>query len=374
MKRYAEFDEFDVISPQSQSQPIDLKPYFQVIVKNWKKILVWAVCGCVIGIIIGFSKPKTFTSTAVAAPELATRSTLSSGLNSLASLAGVNMNSLAITDAMHPDLYPVVISSRDFCIGLFDVPVSFTHADTLVQTDLYDYVLNYTKVPWYGYVLSFPGIALGTVKGWFEKDAEEELEGYSTIDPLQLTKQQEAVVKAISKSISAGVEKKTYVLSVQATFQDRMVAAQVANAVVDHLRSFVVKYRCDKAMDNVDYYEKLAEQTHEEYMQAQRAYAKYLDSNRGEQTSSAQVQRQLLQNEAQLKYQIYNSAAQNLLSARAKVQQEAPVLVVVQSAMAPKNGSPSKKKLALIWFIIGAALCYVWLIWKKEPTNEEEKQ
>ena len=334
---------------------IDLKPYFKRVLKGRKTILAWAVLGAVFGIVMGISKPRTYTSTAVIAPELVTRSTLSSGFNSLASLAGINMNNVAVTDAMHPDLYPVIIKSRDFYLNLFDMPVSFTNADTLVSTTLYDYVAHYNKTPWYSYVFGLPRIAVGAVKSLFVKDEESEaVEGSAAvIDPIILTRQQENVVRALSASVTASVEKKSYVITIRVTMQDRVIAAQVANAVVENLRNFVVKYRTEKALENVAYYQTLRDQTNEEYIKAQRAYAAYLDSNRGEQTSSAQVQRQLLQNEAQLKYQIYNSASQNLLAARAKVQQEAPVLAVIQNGTAPLDGKPSKVRLAIIWFLLG---------------------
>lgn len=368
MKKFEEIDFDEIEEAGNDSQQIDFKPYVSLVLKNWKKIGIWAICGAVFGIIIGFSTPKTFTSRTIVAPELATRSTLSSGLNSLANLAGVNMNSMAITDAMHPDLYPVVMKSADFNIGLFDTPVSFTHADTLVTTDLYDYIANYTKTPWYLYVLGFPRLCIESVKGIFSKDdAEEEFdnsEGHEHMDSLRLTRQQENVVKALSKSIQASVERKTYAISVSVKLQDRMVAAQVANAVIDNLREFVVNYRTEKAKENVDYYEKLREQTHDEYMNAQRAYARYVDAHQGNSTRSSQVQLQFLQNEAQLRYQIYNSTSQNLLAARAKVQQESPVLVVIQSAMAPINGQPSKVKLTLLWMIIGTCAGIALILWK----------
>lgn len=355
MKQFDDFDEIDDIGPATPN--IDFKKYFDLALRNWKKILLWGVCGLLFGIIIGFSTPKTFTSTAIVAPELATRSTLSSGLNSLANLAGVNMNNMAITDAMHPDLYPVVIKSRDFYLDMFDLPVTFINADTLVCTDLYDYMANYNKRPWYGYVLGFPHIAMGAMKGLFaKKDEFDDAEGHAIIDTLRLTRQQEGVVKALAKSVNVSVERKSYVITISATMQDRVIAAQFANAVVENLKNFVVKYRMEKSLENIAYLEKMREQTHREYLDAQNKYARHMDANRGQQTSSAKVKQQILQNEAQNAYQIYTSTAQNLLAAKVKVKQEAPVLVVIQKGMAPQNGKPSKIKLGLLWGILAGAV------------------
>lgn len=334
---------------------IDLKAYFLRVVRSWKSILVWALCGGVLGVAIGLSQPKKFTATTVVAPEITTRSSLGGSLSSLASLAGVNVNSMALTDAMHPDLYPVVINSTDFYLGLLDMPVSFVHDGTPVHTDLYDYVANYTKIPWYSYVLGFPRRVIEVVKDRFaKKDLSLAPEGEGGGPSLMLDKKKEQVVKFLRRSVKATVEKRTYVLSVQATLQNRVIAAQLANAVVDHLQQFVIDYRTEKAKANVEYFEKLYEETHEEYLTAQRTYARYADTHQGSLTRSSQVQQQHLQNEAQLKYQMYYSTAQNLLTARAKVQQEAPVLVVIQHALAPHNGKPSKVKLAMVWMALAA--------------------
>ena len=92
----------------------------------------------------------------------------------------------------------------------------------------------------------------------------------------------------------------------------------------------------------------------------------YVDSHKGFVMQSSMIEQQRLQNIANLKFQMYNQTAQNLLMARAKVQLEAPVLVVIQPGMAPHKGSPSKVKLAMLWFILGALVCGGVLCWKAD--------
>ncbi len=367
MKEFEEFDDFD----ERQEKSIDFMPYVRKVLRNWKIVLLWAFVCALFGIMIGFSTPRTYTTRAVVAPELATRSTLGSGLNSLASLAGVSMNSLALTDAMHPDLYPEVIRSTNMLISLFDMPVAVETKDSVVHTDLYDYMVTYTKRPWWTFVMGLPRMAIDGVKSWFvEKDEFDDADGHEHVDSLRLTRQQERVIKALSKNISASVEKKTYVLSIKVTMQDPVIAAQVANQIIDNLRLFVVEYRTGKSRENVDYYKKIAQETKESYLAAQRAYAYYADSHQGINSRSTRIYEQQLQNEAQLRYQMYNQTVQNLLAAEAKVQQESPVLVIVQPGIAPHIGKPSKVRLAVIWFVLGACLSVVWIIWRSRKETE----
>ena len=361
-----EFDEYDIVEETKDESPSELIPLMKKAIKSWKKILLWALIASVIGIVIGLSIPKTFTSRAVIAPEIMTRSS-TGGLSSLASLAGINMNTMALTDAMHPDMYPAIINSTNFYVSLFDLPVSFEKRDSVVNTDLYDYMANYYKSPWWGYVLGLPHMAAAGVKSLFsKKEDEDEALGHAVIDTLRLTKEQERVVKSLSKSITATVEKRTYLLTIGVTMQDRDIAAQVANAVVDNLKEFVTNYRTEKAKENRDYYKDLYDQTRADYLAAQRAYTYYMDTHQGTMSKSAQVYQTQLQNEAQLRFQMFSQTAQNLQNAEAKVQLESPVLVVIQPGVAPHAGKPSKVKLAILFFILGAALCFGWICWRKE--------
>jgi len=370
MSKYDDFDDFDDFGPERA--PVNLKPYIELALKKWKTILLWAVIGAAFGIMIGFSTPKTFTSETVVAPELATRSTMSGGLNALSSLAGINMNSLAITDAMHPDLYPEVIRSVNMCISLFDLPVAVETKDSTVHTDLYDYIVNYNKAPWWAYVFGLPRKGIEWVKGWFTPEDElDDAEGYASIDTLRLTREQELVIASLRKSITAAVAKRSYVLSVKVTMQDRVIAAQVANAVIDRLQEFVVAYRTEKSRKDLNYFKTLYEQRHSEYVAAQRAYAYYADSHQGTSSRSSRIYEQQLQNEAQLHYQMFNQTAQNLIAAEAKVQQKAPVLVTIQQAFASRKGKPSKVKLAMLWFVLGAVFGAAMVILKNAGSLKE---
>ena len=74
----------------NDEQEIDI---MEMISKLWKRrsmIIKWCIVGAVIGLIAGFSIPKTYTAGVTLAPELQQRT--SSGVSSIASMMGVNLN------------------------------------------------------------------------------------------------------------------------------------------------------------------------------------------------------------------------------------------------------------------------------------------
>lgn len=329
---------------------------------KWKFILAVASISAIVGMAIGFGIPRTYVSTATMAPELTTRNT-AGGLTSLANLAGINMNSLAVTDAMHPEMYPAIVKSPNFMISLFDLPVSVNTDEGPVQTDLYDYVLNYTRQPWWQPIIGFPFMLKDMIMSLFEKDADsfESAEGHQNMNAIRLTREQELVAKSLGKAITITVEKKTYIIKISAKMQDRMIAAQVANAATERLQRFVIDYRTERTRHNVEYYTKMVEDTKADYLKTQREYARYVDSHQSMSMRSYEVEAQRLQNEANLRYQMYNSMSQQLLQTEAKLQLESPVLVVIQPGLAPQIGKPSKVKIMILFFILGFIGACAWI-------------
>ncbi len=330
--------------------------------RNWKAIVSWALVGILIGLLVGLSTPKTYSVKVLVAPEITSRSTIGS-LNSIASLAGIRSGTMTMTDAMHPNIYPDVLHSTAFLSELFSMPVAVETKDSLVHTDLYNYIATYNKTPWWKVPLGWPDKIKAWVKGLFIESADaEESEGYEVLDPLRLTKQQESVVNAISNSIVSSVDKKSYLLSIQVTMQDPVVAADLSNAVVERLQGFVNGYRTSREQENLDYLIGLEAQNKKDYKAALNRYSHYVDSHHGIVSNSSKAVEQQLQNEVNFLYQIYNQTTQKLLESKAKVQQETPVLAVVQPGIPPHNGQPSTSRTIIVFMLLGIALRLAWVV------------
>lgn len=364
----AAMEENNYTAPAAQQEDydeIDIMELLRKLLKEWKLILKWCGIAAVVGLVAGFSIPKEYSVNSELAPEIVSRSA-SSSLSSLASMAGINLSSVSTADAVYPDLYPDIVSSTPFVVELFPVQVDFKNRKEELRTDYYTYLKDYTRNPWWNKVIKAPMKALGWFMGLF-REKEEPVEGFAELNPSALTKEQEGIAKAIRQSVTLTVDKKTSVISLAVSAQDPRVAARISEEIITRLQTYVVNYRTEKSRKDLSCYEDLYEEARADYYEAQQRYASYVDRNQGVVLQRVRTEQERLQNEMNLKYNLYNSCAQQLQAAKAKVQLETPVFAVIKPPQVPlQRSKPSKAKILVIFVFLGGVVAAVWILWGRD--------
>lgn len=348
-----------------EDDEIDIIELIRKLLGNWKKLLLWALAGLAVGIVVDLGTVRTYTVNTKMAPEVAVKGGGSS-LGSLASLAGVNLSSGSGTDAVYPSLYPNIVASTPFRVELFSLPVEFSYKKEAVSTDLYDYILHYTKESWLSVALSFPKKAIKAVKRTIKGKRTAGVQGYADVDPYELTSEQSRVAHALAEGISLSVDKKDGSINTSVTMQDPHVAAALATEVMNRLQKYVADYRTEKARHDLVYFEQLRDAAREEFYSAQQKYARYVDANQGVVLQRVKIEQERLQNESNLKFQIYNQTEQQVQAAKAKVQQDTPVCAVIQPASVPRNSSPSSSKILFVAVLLAVIIGAFWILLGKD--------
>lgn len=350
---------------EEQYDEIDLMELLRKLLSHWKMVLVWGLAAAVVGVGIGFSIPREYSAGAKLAPETVSKN--NGSLSSLASMAGINLSTMSTSDAVYPELYPEIVASNPFIVDLFSIPVTFEHKDGIMRTDLYEYVKEYTRSPWWSAVVSAPMKALGWLMNLLRGGEKEKVEGYSDVDPAALTLEQERIAKAIRESISIVVDKKTGVITASVVAQDPSVAATLASELIDRLQNYVSAYRTEKSRKDLQYYEQLYDEAKVAYYDAQQRYARYVDANHGVVLQSVRTEEDRLRNEMELNFSLYNTCAQQLQMAKAKVQMETPVYAVINPPTMPlESFKPSKMKMMVVFAFLGVMCVSVWILWGKD--------
>ena len=224
----------------------DIVPLLRRVWSDRRRLIRNCVIAGVVGVIVAFSIPREYDSTVVLAPE-ASKSSAHSGLSSLASFAGVNMSNMASDDALYPELYPQIVGSTTFLSDLYEMKVN--SADGVINTSLYDYILNKQSVPWWEYILLVP---VKIKKMLFPKEVGApslpENVTYCTY-----SEQQFSVINKLRKTVWTSVDVGNNVITISVVMQDPKIAAQVADRVASLLQEYVTKYRTNKAQKDYIY-------------------------------------------------------------------------------------------------------------------------
>lgn len=346
---------------------IDLIGILRKIIGIRKTIYKAAGIGLVIGIIVAISIPKQYTVGVTLSPEMG--NTKGSGLSGLAASflgSGVSMNEG--TDALNASLSADIVSSTPFLLELSTMKIPALKGGTMTL----NVYLDEESSPWWGYVISFPGMVISGVKSLFTKeDSETVFFEKVNQNMIELSRKDSHKIESLKRRITASVDKKTSMTTVSVTLQNPKVAAVVADSVVRKLQEYIIDYRTSKAKEDCLYWEKLFKERQQEYYDAQKKYADYMDSHDNIVLQSVRAEQERLQNDMSLAYQVYSQVANQLQVARAKVQEEKPVFAIVEPAVIPLYPSGISRKVYVLAFIF-LSVCIVisWNLFGEDILNK----
>lgn len=304
-------------------------------------------------------QPRFYTAEVLLAPEVNSQDALG-GLSSIASSFGFNLGSGGSTDAIYPELYPDLMSSNDFIVGLFDIPVKTVDGE--IETDLYTYESECQKTAFY----NIPLIWVKKKMAELTADDDQDAGTGRKVNPFHLTKKQDALVEKLKGDIFCIVDAKTSCFRIRVTSQDPLVSATLADSVSAHLQSFITDYRTSKARKDFAYYESLVDTARKEYQQALEKYSSYCDAHQNIILQSFISERDELENDMALKYNAYTVMTTQLQTARAKIQESTPAFTVLQNASVPVRPSGPKRMIFVAGMLVLSTIVLVGYLLRSE--------
>lgn len=310
-----------------------------------------AAIAFVLGVIIAFSIPKSYTSKVRLAAEAQREGMLGANVGALASLAGMDLGKSE--DAIGLELYPDVVSTNKFLLEMLYAPVKTKKGTS------YDSYLDYAKIeerdPWWtmGIKATIKGLkALLTGK----KAVDVSLAALRKTNPYQLSLEEETLVKSMKGTIMCSVDKSSQVITITAITQDPLVSKMLADRARLNLQQFITNYRTSKARTDWEYYKSLEKQLYQRYLSSQRKYIAFADSHHDLALKSYTSKETDLENAMQFAYNAYTQVKQQVAAAEAKVQARTPAFTIIEDAYVPNRASSPKKLLLLIAFLFLAEL------------------
>lgn len=318
---------------------IDVLAIAKEMKKHKKQYLIALPVTFVLSCLLILCVPRYYTSTAKLAPEISSFS--SSSLGDIASSFGFDLGgSAANGDAIFPELYPELIESNDFMVGMFDVKVK--SKDGSINTTYYDYLATKRQTPWWSK-------AYNSVKQLFDTPDSTPVSKNRKVNPFQLTRRQDQIARLMSKNIKCNIDKKNYVISITVEDQDPLICATLADTVQTKLQDFITAYRTKKAKKDLEYYKKLSSDAKSKYERIRQQYGSYSDANQDVVLESYRLKANDMENEMQLLYNTYTSLQAQVQQAQAKLLMQTPAFTTLQSASVPLKPAGPKRML----FVLG---------------------
>lgn len=336
---------------------IDLISISKVLWASKKLFAKVCAIALVIGIIVAFSIPKTYKAEIVLAPEESSGMNLSGNLSEIASMIGVNIGNLGNNvDAIYPELYPEVVESVPFLTDLFRTKV-MTKDQELKNITLYSYLKDHQKLPWWGSLIKGCK-SLFNKKDTIKSDVEH-------INNFMLNKEQDKIAKAVKKAVKCSVDKKTSLITISVVTQDPLISATLADTVRAKIQEYMTEYRTKKAKNDLNYMQKLCTDAKAQYTKAQQLYSAYSDANEDVILTSFKAKQEEMENEMQLRYNIYNQCAQQLQLAKAKVQERTPAFTIIQPATVPlKKDGPMRMAIMFAYLFLAFTFTSIYVLYK----------
>ena len=355
-----------------QSSAVDFVKMYKDLLKHRKLYYKVLPIAFVLAAVYALAIPNFYKCTVKLSPEMSS-SRSNSSLLSLASNFGFNMGKSTGgmgTEALFPTLYPDLVNSTDFKVSLFPVPVTIEGNKKKGIQDrtmsYYEYLEKEQKSPWFSAILAAPGKLVGWFISLFRQKPSDLEDQEKTVDPFRLTKKQAMIIKAINSKVLCDVDKKTMVITIQVTDQNPVIAATMADTVKTRLQKFITDYRTSKVRVDLEHYKKICEETKARYEVARQKYSEFVDANQYIILQTVRQEQVDLENEMQLQYNAYMQAAQQLVNAEAKVQEETPAFTTLQSATVPvRKAGPSRAKMCLMFVFLMFVCTSGWILYKE---------
>ncbi|WP_266362891.1 Wzz/FepE/Etk N-terminal domain-containing protein [Tellurirhabdus rosea] len=324
---------------------IRLTDIFRFLRRNRLRMLIAGAVGAVIAAVYAYTLPNQYTSQVTVMPELQNRAPGGNlgGLSSLAGLAGVELGSLSGgIEAIRPDLYPNVLQSIPFGLHLIQQPVYSSNARKTLP--LADFLKEEARNA---------SLISRMMANDEAAEAPVPLDPKNTSRAIVVTPDQEGLISVLNKQVGATYDKKTGMLSIQATLSDPVVAATVARLSLEYLTNYVTSYRTGKSRLQADFLSQRVSEARQRYQSAEYALESWRDRNRSLFTNVAKLEEQRLQADFLLTQSVYNDLSKQLEQAKIKVQEEAPVFKTLEPPRVPLHKSGPKR---MVMVVIGAVL------------------
>lgn len=340
----------------AEEQEIDL---VELVRKMWinRALIVKITCAfMVLGVLVALFSSKVYTASCDFVPQTSDSSS-SSRMNSLAALAGINLNQMQDVKTLSPYVYENILGSTTFRKELMNVKLDYEKADRPVSFLEYNTSEEFNKPTVGSYIMKYtvglPFVIINAIRGEQPEPDYGMLSGGEQGEGARietLSKEEYECSRALGECLSLSMDDKKGYLSITVNMGEPVAAAQLAQAALTLLQRYITEFKIDKVRSNLDFVQERYNEAKRNFEDVQLRRAKFRDANRGASKHLAMIEQEKLDAEYTLAMNLYGDLAAQLEQAKINVKETAPILTVVNPVTVPYQKSKPRRAMILFAF------------------------
>ena len=347
--------------PNTTKQGVDYVALLKAYWHGRHIILISSLVFAVIGVFAAYSAQEEFVSQVKLMPESEQGQNLG-GLGGLVRQFGVNTNiqtSEGIPASLYPDVAKNLVMMKQlmaFEITLSETGESMTLKEYFLQPSQRSVFSTIKK-----YTIGLPAMILNWVRSLVPKqERQNQVRGISNGDEegeiiiQNFTDAEWIIIENLRGRIDVTQDIDTGIIIVQVTMPDPVLAAEIANQVVQFLTEYITNYRTEKTRKDLEFIEDRLDDAKAQFVTAQTALASYTDRQRATTRATDDVERQRLENEFSVAFNVYNIMAQRLEDTKIRLQEVTPVVSILDPPAIPnKRSAPQRMRILAVYLLMG---------------------
>lgn len=329
---------------------IDLVAIFSLLWQKRLKIILITSIFCLFGILNAFLTKNQYQASTIFTVQMSGAET-SQSLGGLASLAGIDLNSLnGNENEIHPTLYPKILYSLPFKLEILGLSLSIS-GDTVSYRE---YLLN--KPPSIGsrikkYTLGLPGEIRKLV-------VKEDVQVFSNKHGiLRVTNEDHDLMKSISDFMKLEINEHDGSIAFKAIDENPEVSAQLASWAVLALQKEIIRYKLANAQNVYDYTRSLFLERKQLLFDIEDELGEFMDRNRNINSALQQNQLRRLEREYDMEKSIYLELAKQKEQAALQLTKDTPIFSIIDPVKVPNEKiGPQRMLIMMIWAFLGFIL------------------
>tara|TARA_R110002020_G_scaffold442020_1_gene653186 strand:- start:6271 stop:7335 length:1065 start_codon:yes stop_codon:yes gene_type:complete len=343
------------------NEPIDLAELIRFFLKQ-KMLFLKSLLGFVVlGIMIIFLNRNFYESTLIFITQSNTSSGAAGLMKQLGGLSGINFGGLSNSaeDGLSPTLYQEVIYSYPFLWNLSQEEISLSNNSSKIKIG--DFVAINKSPSGIGLIKKYTVNLPST----FSDNVNQSLVfGENLQDTLIfVNKHLVPVFNEFKKILLLESDPNTGAISLIVETVDPEASAQIAAKVFEQLSEFVIKNKTEKAEQNLKFVEEQYQEAKEKFYSTQNKLADFRDRNQNLSFSSGRASEERLVAEFNIANNLYTNMAVQLDQAKIKVQEDIPVLSIINPpVVSSQTSKPNIPLILAICVFLGLVSGFVWAL------------